>query len=158
MDGELFDSPDATEVAAGAFSVVVEGCPEGKDFDAYIASLPRPWRVIYTTFWLDCEVNNGGFHQFFWNTEGRWNRETEKDLETIRAEPFLELFREAKKIFEAHDYVEEKVSSGNSLEGFSVAYKEKRMGELESVYFKQKKKLPEFVGEYLKQNRALYEK
>jgi hypothetical protein len=158
IDATVIDLPDSAEVASTAFTAITDGCSKGQSYHTYIASLPKPWRTIYTAFSLDGEVNNGGFHQFFWNTDGKWNKETEEDLSAIGADPFLKLFREARKIFEAHDYAGEKAKSGNSWEGFTPAYKEKRMGELDSLYYKEKKSLPTFVGEYVKRNRALYER
>lgn len=144
------------DIAAKAFTSITDAHVEGSKYDDYVASLPRHWRVVYTTFWLDCEVNNGGFHQFFWNSDGRWNAETLEDLKEIGAEPFIRLYSEALKIYEAHDYAAEKSKSGNSWEGFTQAYKEKRMDELESIYYKEPKSLPSFLGEYLLRNKNTY--
>lgn len=39
---------------------------ESKGFDA----LNEKEKVIYTIWWLEAEVNNGGFHQYFFNSAG----------------------------------------------------------------------------------------
>jgi hypothetical protein len=158
LDAKILDLTDSAEVASKAFASLVDAHAKGKNYEAYVASLPKHWRIIYAAISLDGEVMNGGFHQYFWNTEGRWNREAEESLETIGAEPFLKLFRDAKRIFDAHDYPAEKAKAGKSWDLFSVGYKEKRMGNLDTMYFEEKKSLPTFVGEYIKRNRALYEK
>jgi hypothetical protein len=41
---------------------------KGKQLIEHIRQLPQHWRAVYTTIKLDCEVNNGGHHQFFWNS------------------------------------------------------------------------------------------
>ena len=158
LEAKVLDLANTTEIALKAFTAIMDAHVKGQNYNSYLESLPKSWRIVYTSISFDGEVNNGGFHQFFWNSEGKWNKETEEDLEKIGAEPFLKLFREARKIYDAHDYPTEKAKSGGSWETFTVGYKEKRMGELDSLYFKEKKSLPSFVGEYLKRNRLLYER
>src|SRR5687767_4559285 len=36
-----------------------------------LKSLSSGFRAIYTTIVVESEVNNGGFNQYFWNSEGR---------------------------------------------------------------------------------------
>jgi hypothetical protein len=126
------------------------------DLDDTVKTFPQGWRATYTTFWLQCEVNNGGHHQFFWNSEGALNEVTEQDLELIGATPFLKLFREAKKIFEAHDYAKEKASSGNSWHGFTEAYREKRMEELDDQFYKEAKQIEDYLGDFIQRNPNLF--
>jgi hypothetical protein len=126
------------------------------DHHVVVRRLPQPWRAVYTTFWLQCEVNNGGFHQFFWNSDGALNSETQDDLRFIGASPFVELYLDARKIYEAHDYAYEKSSSGNSWEGFTAAYSEKRMQELDSAFYRQAKPIEVFLGEFIKSHVDLF--
>ncbi|WP_409526003.1 DMP19 family protein [Nitrincola sp. MINF-07-Sa-05] len=35
-----------------------------------LESLTEKETVIYTIWWLEGEINNGGFHQYFWNSSG----------------------------------------------------------------------------------------
>ena len=128
----------------------------GKDHDAAIRQFPPEWRAAYSTFWLQCEVNNGGHHQFFWNTEGAWNAETQDGLEFIDAWPFVRIFTEARKIYGAHDYADEKASSGNSWEGFTAAYREKRMKALDTEFYKQPKNIETLLGEFIRSHPALF--
>ena len=120
--------------------------------------LNQPWRAVYTSLDLMAEVENGGFHQFFWNSEGKVNAETEEGLQFLGATPYHGLFTEARKIFEAHDYVGEKADTGNTWEGFTAAYKEKRMGELDTSFYKQPKRLDDFIGDFIKAHPELYTK
>jgi hypothetical protein len=157
LDTTIFDLADSAEVASKAYASIMD-VAKGGNHEAYVAALPKQWRIVYVAVSLDGEVMNGGFHQYFWNTEGKWNRDAEESLATMEAQSFLKLFRDAKKIFDAHDYPTEKAKAGKSWDLFSVGYKEKRMGSLDTSYFEEKKTLPTFVGEYIKRNRALYEK
>ncbi len=64
-----------------------------------LRAMPQPWRLIYTLGSLQAAVDNGGHEQFFSNSRGKWDDETEADLNFIRADPFLKLFREARRCF-----------------------------------------------------------
>ncbi len=61
--------------------------------------LPKGMLLLQHVFKLDCEVNNGGFDQYFLNTDGRLIRETLKSLEQINATEQAELLREAAGIY-----------------------------------------------------------
>ena len=74
----------------------------GADWDLTVQRLhamPQPWRLIYTICWLQTEVDNGGHEQFFSNGRGEFNDETEADLQFIRADHFLKLFRDARQFY-----------------------------------------------------------
>ena len=46
--------------------------------------LAEPERVIFCTWQFVCEVNNGGFHQFFLNPSGEFAGETVSALEKVQ--------------------------------------------------------------------------
>jgi hypothetical protein len=52
--------------------VMAHGVWEDEDLLALLASLPEGFGIVYSTWVLDAEVDNGGFHQYFWNTRGRY--------------------------------------------------------------------------------------
>ncbi|MDX1512800.1 MAG: DMP19 family protein [Gammaproteobacteria bacterium] len=58
-------------------------------------------RDIYTVGLLDGEVNNGGFSQYFWNTEGQFAAHTLEVLKRIGAKETASLLRRAMKIYGA---------------------------------------------------------
>jgi hypothetical protein len=37
-----------------------------------VSSLPRGFQAVYSTWWVRAEVNNGGFHQYFYNKGVDW--------------------------------------------------------------------------------------
>jgi hypothetical protein len=49
------------------------------------AALTEAERVFLTVWWVEAEVNNGGFHQYFFNSAGDQSSGAERALETIRA-------------------------------------------------------------------------
>ncbi|MEI6536189.1 MAG: DUF4375 domain-containing protein [Verrucomicrobiaceae bacterium] len=159
LDSTAIESGSPSDTAEKAWDAVLEALkPAKNDYNAAIRKLPQPWRAVYTTFWLQCEVNNGGHHQFFWNSDGALNAETQADLEFIGATPFLTFFTEARKIYDAHNYAEEKKSSGNTWEGFTAAYREKRMEELDTAFYKEPKNIETYLGEFIRSHPELFTK
>jgi hypothetical protein len=55
-------------------------------------------KLIYCIWWLEGEVNNGGFHQFFWNSAGDNIKDTFTFLSAIGANHTAELLRKASEI------------------------------------------------------------
>jgi hypothetical protein len=55
-------------------------------------------KLIYCIWWLEGEVNNGGFHQFFWNSAGDYTEDTLKYLLAIDAIHTADLLRKASQI------------------------------------------------------------
>lgn len=52
-------------------------------------------RLVYAIWWLEGEINNGGFHQYFWNSAGDNTRDTLIFLSTIGASHTAELLTRA---------------------------------------------------------------
>jgi hypothetical protein len=61
--------------------------------------LSHPEKVLNSVFWLDAEINNGGFDQFFYNSSGNHANETAAALEEIGAGHTAELVRKAISYF-----------------------------------------------------------
>jgi hypothetical protein len=58
-------------------------------------------RTVFNVSWLDTEVNNGGFHQFFWNPSGDRTSDTLRSLAMIGAEYTKSLLQRACEAFPA---------------------------------------------------------
>jgi Domain of unknown function (DUF4375) len=101
-------------------------------------------------------VYNGGHHQFFWNSDGALNQETLEDLRLISASPFVLLFEEALDVYQRHDYAGDKQNSGNTWAAFTEAYKEERMGTLDSAFSNVPKSPVTYLAEYIRSNRGKY--
>jgi hypothetical protein len=152
---EQIDGEDPANEAWQVTLDHIEGL-EGKERTEYIRCLPQLWRAVYTGFRLQNEVNNGGYHQFFWNSAGVLDRETLEDLQLISAGPFVLLFEEAMDESQRHDYRGEKMESGNSWEAFTEPYKERRMADLDEAFCKIPKTIAMHLSDYILKNRSMY--
>jgi hypothetical protein len=61
-------------------------------------ALSHPEKLYYVVALLRNEVNNGGFHQFFFNSAGSYYDDIEAGLDELGAAQALELLRKAKEI------------------------------------------------------------
>ena len=62
---------------------------------ALLRRLPPGFATVYTTWWLDAEIANGGLHQYFWNTEGAYVELVREGLQRLGAADHLGAFEEA---------------------------------------------------------------
>ena len=143
-------------LASEAFTAVLSYLGKGGDYDAKAKALPPQWRAVYTTCRLDDEVNNGGHHQFFWNSDGALNKETLEDLTYIGAEPFVPIFRDALAVYDGKDYPAEKQSAGNNWEAFTQGYRDKRLEDCDNRFYKINKSIYDYVADYIRSNPDLY--
>jgi hypothetical protein len=121
------------------------------DYDfSHIQNLPQPWRCIYTAFWLDAEVRNGGFHQFFWNSEGQLNTATEEDLGRIEAIEIQNIFRRAAACFIEFDVAGEKGRSKNTWEEFTAGYKTIPWKKFDTEYYEASPTLFQHLAKYIR--------
>jgi hypothetical protein len=114
--------------------------------------LPQPWRYVYTTLWLDAEVNNGGFHQYFWNGGGLMNTATEEDLGRIGAIEIQNIFRRAVACFVEFDVAGEKQRSKNTWEEFTAGYKTIPWEKFDTEYYEASPTLPTHVARYVREH------
>ena len=151
---------EADNVGYEAFEVVRKhlNSLEADDYASPVRRLPQQWRAVYTTSWLDYQVNNGGHHQFFWNTEGALNTETLEDLKYIKADGFASIFEAAIEVYRKHDYEGEKRLSGPTFDGFDKGYEDKRLDECDSRFSKEpeKRTLADLLSTYIRENKNLF--
>jgi hypothetical protein len=65
-----------------------------------IRSLASGIRAIYTTWLVDAEVNDGGFHQYFFNSSGQYAGDALAGYELLGAEEYAAIMRSAIATFE----------------------------------------------------------
>ena len=64
-----------------------------------IDSLTQPERVLHHVYWLESEINNGGFEQYFANSSGDYALDTPAALDEIGAHQTAQLVRRAIDLF-----------------------------------------------------------
>jgi hypothetical protein len=102
----------------------------------FLATLPPGVRALYVTSGVEDEVNNGGFNQYYWNSEGKFADEAVAAFEFFAAHKHAELMREANRIHAAEQAEIEKFKEQGTLQAFSDSYKVSKLGPLDERFYK----------------------
>ena len=103
---------------------------------------------------LDTEVINGGFNQYFYNSDGERAERAENTFVKLGAMQVADVVKRAIKQYVANRDKLHSIWNGTT-EGFSYGYKEKLFDTLDEEYYalmKNDKQLYTLIGTYIKQH------
>ena len=103
---------------------------------------------------LNAEVINGGFNQYFYNSDGERAERAENTFVKLGAMQVADVVRRAIKQYAANRDKLHSIWNG-TMEGFSYGYKEKLFDTLDEEYYalmKNDKQLYTLIGTYIKQH------
>ncbi|MCC6484499.1 MAG: DUF4375 domain-containing protein [Armatimonadetes bacterium] len=101
--------------------------------------LPRGMRMIYTTINLQAEVENGGFNQYFWNTQGALDNEVVEDFELIGARHYADLVERAIVQARKEAPMRERFRRIGTPDAFSRSYEYSDLGKYDAEFLKLEK-------------------
>ncbi len=100
-----------------------------------ISKLTKGQQAVFSTWWLEAEVNNGGFNQFYFNSSGQYAEMAEIGFKTIGAEKFSGLTLRANNLFTENKERLEEFDDG-TMESFSESYKDNPLNDLDTEFYK----------------------
>jgi hypothetical protein len=101
-----------------------------------IGSLSPGFRMMFTTWELEGEVNNGGFNQYFFNSSGRFAGEALAGYRLIGAREHAKLTEQAIVTFEREKPTHQRFKKEGSIEAFSESYKHTGLNDIDSRFYK----------------------
>lgn len=121
-----------------------------------VTGLSKGFKAVYTTWWVEAEVNNGGFNQYFWNSSSQFAMEAIDGFKEIGAEKYASLMENAVKI--AIDEMPEmqKFRNKGTLEAFSESYEHTALNELDEKFFEYPEDLSKLRITYIRNNYGLF--
>ena len=69
-----------------------------KEFE-HVQELTRGQQAMFSAWWVEAEVNNGGFNQFYFNSSGRYAQMAVDGFELFGATKFADLMRRANQVY-----------------------------------------------------------
>lgn len=84
-----------------------------------LKSLSDGNRALWLTWIVEGEFNNGGFNQYYWNTDGRHNSEAVTSFGFFAASQHAALMREANVVREQEAATIKDFEDKDTLEAFS---------------------------------------
>lgn len=104
-------------------------------------------QAIYTIWWLEAEVNNGGFHQYFWNSAGDHADVALKSLNDIGATKTASLLEKAIDIAFDGQLPESRAERQDQLE-IDEDSKVDALGDLDSEFYKYSENFYKMLDSY----------
>ncbi|MCB9334947.1 MAG: DMP19 family protein [Flavobacteriales bacterium] len=92
-------------------------------------------KAIYSIWWVEAEVNNGGFNQFYFNSSSKYSQMAYDGFKLIGAVKFAELMNTANNLYEENKEELAKYDDG-TLQGFSDSYDDNPLNELDTKFYK----------------------
>ena len=136
-DDEYFVFDIADRIAE---RIVIDDTPESVD---RLGRLPAGLRYIEPLIYYSNQVDNGGHHQYFWNSQGVYRELVKDGLVYYGVQPYTEIFQEALKSYRPGDY---QCEEGGTWEGFTEAYSEKRFDSIDDRFFAADPDLADLIG------------
>jgi hypothetical protein len=119
-----------------------------KGFD----SLSHPERVLHHIYWLESEVNNGGFDQFFVNSSGDYALDTPSALEEIGAHHTAHLVKRAIDLFPRGSPSRNREQRIEQLESMGETLRD-QFSAFDSEFFEYQDPLEELQVKYMVANK-----
>lgn len=92
---KLLASDDTNRSIIELDNYIGELCTYGDD----LHNLSEPQKQFYYNQWLEREINNGGFNQFFFNSSGDFAHQTVQSLLSIGANRTADILQKARTVF-----------------------------------------------------------
>ena len=110
---------------------------EGHDEDEAntVNKFPPGVRALFVTWEVEAEVNNGGFHQYYWNAAGRYSEQAVEGFEFFGAVKHAALMREANVIHTKEADALAKFRKEDTSEAFVKSFKESHLRPLDERFF-----------------------
>ena len=131
------------------------------DYDeefAVVSNLSDGFQLVYSTWLLEAEVNNGGFNQFFINSSGQFADMALRSLKMISAATYYDVLQKAIEIHdhEKDNHVLQDLYSQRTLQAFSESYKITSLKECDIAFYKSKNRLSELRLQYIRLNPEMF--
>lgn len=98
-------------------------------------------RALYITWWLEAEVNNGGFNPYFWNAAGQFSNLAPESFDFFGVSQHATLLREAIAVRAAEAQSISELKRQGTLEAFSASYKHTKLSALDEKFYRMKESM-----------------
>lgn len=98
-----------------------------------VSKLTKGQQAVFSTFWLEAEVYNGGFNQYYSNANGKFSEMAEIGFKIIGGETLSEIVALANKIHFTNKAKREEFNDGK-LQSFNDSYKDNPLNDLDTKF------------------------
>lgn len=104
---------------------------------AVVSKMPRGFQIVYSTWILEAEVNNGGFNQFFVNSSGQFAEMALKSLEALGAKDHYTVVKRAIQLHaeESSNSELQALYAERTAEAFAKSYELTSLDECDTPFY-----------------------
>ncbi|HKQ48418.1 MAG TPA: DUF4375 domain-containing protein [Phycisphaerae bacterium] len=124
--------------------------PEGGESKGAFKKLPKGMKMIYSTFTVEGEVNNGGYDQFFSNNNGWLVRDAVRGFTLIKAKKHATLTKRAIAAFVRAEPGQKQFKADKSVKKYMETYPDVDLGKIDDEFFKLKENVSELRIKYIR--------
>ncbi|MBW1296367.1 DMP19 family protein [Aquimarina litoralis] len=134
---EIIDSLTDDELLQVVFDNLSKKLPKdySEEYKYITESFNSSQQAIYLSWWLEGEVNNGGFNQYYTNSSGQYAEILPELLAKMEAKKFADLAERANETYKTELKTITKEQDG-TLEGFSQSYENNPLNKYDEEFYK----------------------
>jgi hypothetical protein len=121
-----------------------------------VTTLPKGFQTIYSTWWVEAEVNNGGFNQYFWNSAGQFRKEALEGYKILGATEHADLMDQAIKIYDQEAGRLQKFKEKGTVAAFSESYKDDPLKQCDDKFYKIKTDVSALRVKFIREHSELF--
>jgi len=140
LTAEIIDNAPDDNLLQIVFDNLNAKIPE--DYDKHyetVMSWNKSRQAIYFTWCLEGDVVNGGFNQFYFNSNGKFYRFIPDALRLLGFTSFAELVQQANDTYEK-DYAKITEDQDGTLEGFAESYEDNPLNVYDKLFYELQEK------------------
>ena len=118
-----------------------------------------PWIgfcAVYTTWWVEAEVYNGGFNQYFWNSSRQFANEAVAGFELIGAPKHAALMTRAIDSFRQEEDRLQSFIDRDNVKAFSESYQDTPLNSLDEEFYELSEDLSRLRIQFIRRNPDLF--
>jgi hypothetical protein len=123
------------EIHEQALDYVIARIRYSRDELSVLRSLPKGLQMIYTTHYLEADVNNGGFIQYFHNQGEEMARLAEEGYLFLGAKQHEKIVARAIEVYKQEQTMLHAYWNSNDPHGFSESYEHSKLVQLDDEFY-----------------------
>jgi hypothetical protein len=92
-------------------------------------------QMLYTTWVLEGDVNNGGFNQYFWNTEGKFVDMALAGYARVGASAHVDIVQRAIAVYKEEAEMMQDFKDESTVDAFCESYEHTKLNDLDTEFF-----------------------
>ncbi|MDO5058490.1 MAG: DUF4375 domain-containing protein, partial [Neisseria sp.] len=132
LTADILNNTSDDELVLTVFDTLAVQAPEHLGEAEYLATLSPERRAVYALFILAGEVDNGGFNQYYYNTEAEASKYLHESFELIGAPKYAELAADACRCYRENGIAER---HNGTLEQFCASYENNPLTEYDEKFY-----------------------